>query len=100
MGFLFLTPEKLSRLADNLRQGNSVELRHEAFDQLARLPPGELLGHESWPQLKPVLEAALNGRVDRVRVRLCVHGCVRMCDWTLVGHALKVGKQYTNSSQS
>ena len=26
-----------------------------------QLPPGELLGHESWPQLKPVLESALNG---------------------------------------
>ena len=64
MGFLFLTPDKLSRLADNLREGNAFELRHEAFGQLAQLPPGELLGHESWPQLKPVLEAALNGDDD------------------------------------
>ena len=31
---------------------------------LSQLPPGELLGHESWPQLKPVLESALNGEVN------------------------------------
>ena len=37
MGFLFLTPDKLSRLADNLKEGNEFQLRQEALGQLAQV---------------------------------------------------------------